>query len=311
MPPPWSRMAVPTDAQLLGVWGRTSSAAYAVGWNGTALAFDGERWRAETTTATVPLTEVAGAPEDPAVTFAVGWGGTILARTEAGVWAPAPRTSTTSADLFGVHLSAADLGFAVGDAGTVLVWDGLTWADADFAVTSELSGQLVRPRTALAGVFSANGRDWVVTGAGGASYRTPNRGASFEALDTRESVPLRGVWGPNAGTVYAVGLEGLVLRLTNRWRRDGDALPTRFLFGVWGRDGSDVTVVGWGGTTLRRFGGDWFVERSGSEVDLRDVWVDAPTGRAFAVGARGTILTRTSTISPLDYDPPPEADDEP
>lgn len=294
LPPDWELQATPGEVQLLGVWGRTSTDAFAVGWDGAVLRYDGA-WRRETSTATVPLTDVGGSLEPEGPIFAVGWGGTIVMRDAEGRWAPAPKTSTTTADLFGLHLSAPDLGYAVGDSGTVLRWDGLTWSDAAFFVTSELSGQPVAPRTALAGVYSADGRRWYFSGAGGGSFRSTDGGQTFEALDTRESVPLRGVWGPSGGSIYTVGLEGVVLRFDNRWRRENPNGSTRFLFGVWGASGSDVTVVGWSGTALRRFGGQWFTERTGTTVDLRDVWVDAETSRAFAVGARGTILTRTST----------------
>ncbi len=288
-------MPSPSEGQLLGVHGRTSTEAFAVGWDGLAIRFDGRAWSLETTTATVPLTDVAAAPEPSGPVFAVGWGGTVLIRDD-GQWIPAPRTSSTTADLFGVHLVAADDGLAVGDRGTVLAWDGMAWRDVDFQVESELSGELVRPRTTLAGVWSADGRRWYLTGAGGASFRSQNRLARFEALDTRESVPLRGVWG-TGGAVYAVGLEGIVLRFDNRWRRTENPLPDAFLFGIGGQSEADLTVVGWRGTIGRRVGGEWRLESAERQVDLRDLWVDPETGAAFAVGARGTILTRTSTSS--------------
>ena len=302
-PPDWRAMAVPTSAQLLGVWGRDAAEAYAVGWEGTVLRWDGQVWIEETTPTSEPLTEVSGVPTDPdnpavgGPVFAVGWSGTLLVRENDGVWRDVPQTTTSTVDLLGVHIAAPDQGLAVGDQGTVLAWDGEVWSEVDFAVPSEFSGELVRPRTALFGVRSAQGDRWVISGAGGASYRSSGGTARFESLDTRESLPLRGVWGPARGTVYTVGLQGVVLRLTNQWRRDGDGLPDAFLFGVWGQDESDVTVVGWGGTILRRQDGGWQEETVERDVDLRDVWVDAATGRAFAVGARGTILTRTATVS--------------
>lgn len=299
--PDWAAMDVPTTAQLLGVWGRSASEVYAVGWNGTVLRYDGARWARETTTATVPLTDVAGAlldPDDPlapAPVFAVGWSGTILVREASGTWTEAPRTSTATEVLFGVHLSGPELGLAVGDRGRVLRWEGQLWSDLDFAVPSELSGTLIRPRTTLVGVYSANGRRWVLTGAGGASFASTDGPEGFTSVDTLEEVALRGAWGPGPGTTYTVGLEGVVLRLTNRWRRERFEFPDTFFFGVWGRGEEDLTVVGWGGQIVRRLDGEWRSERSGSGVDLRDVWVDAETGAAFAVGAGGTILTRTST----------------
>lgn len=301
--PDWSPMPVPTEVQLLGVWGRTSSEAYAVGWDGTILRWDGFSWGLESTAeVNVPLTDVAGTlldpdqPEAPTITVAVGWDGTVLSRNQDGTWSPAPQTVTTTASLSAVHLAAPDRGLAVGDAGTVLAWDGVAWTPADFAVPSEATQGLIRPTTALAGTWSEDGNRWVISGAGGASYRSAGVVSSFEILDTRESIPFRGVWGSGAA-IYTVGLEGVVLRLTNRWRRDSDGLPDVFMFGIWGRNDADITAVGWRGTIARRIDGEWQVEASGTEVDLRDVWVDAETGFALAVGPRGTILTRTSSVT--------------
>lgn len=305
--PDWAPMTVPTPAPLLGIWGRSATEIYAVGWDGTALRYDGLTWTLETTTATVPLVDVSGAPLDPedplspTRVLAVGWSGTLLERGADGVWVDAPRTATTGRDLAALHVVDAETALTVGDAGTILEWDGAAWAPVTFEIESELSGALVEPRTALAGVWSANGQRWMISAAGGQTYRSAGGTSSFAAVDSRESLPFRGVWGTSNGSVYTVGLEGVVLRYTNRWRRESAGLPDQFLFGVWGRSESDLTVVGWGGTIARRLDGEWMREDSGSEVDLRDVWVDAETGAAFAVGARGTILTRTSTagLDPL------------
>ena len=300
----WIPMTVPTQAQLLGVWGRTSTEAYAVGWDGTILRWDGLEWRLETSSTTVPLTDVSGVGVDPDTgegpggpIFATGWNGAILRRNPDGTWTGAPKTTTTSADLAGIHLTGPDEGLAVGDTGTIVEWDGTTWIDVDFLVPSEFSGELIPPRTALAGVWSERGNRWYITGAGGSSFRSSNGTRSFQLLDTLESIPLRGVWGPSRNEVFTVGLEGIVLRFTNRWRRDGSDLPDTFMFGIWGQHGDDITAVGWNGTIARRREDTWTVERSGTSIDLRDVWVDAQTGFAIAVGARGTILTRTASAT--------------
>src|SRR5438552_1656293 len=75
---------VPTKEDLFGVYGHSDTDVWAVGWNGTILHYDGIAWSKETTTSTVPLTDVHGyfseAPNSTNPIFAVGWHGTILQR---------------------------------------------------------------------------------------------------------------------------------------------------------------------------------------------------------------------------------------
>ena len=308
-PPVWVvEPGIPTNQDLFAVWGRGLEDVYAVGWNGTVLHYDGLAWRVEATTSTVPLTAVHGRPFAPDAlptdpippTVAVGWGGTVLERGQDGAWSPATTTSTNTEDLFGVSLGADDSGLAVGDRGRVLGWDGTAWVTVPFTVPGEFSGLPIAPKGTLKGVWSGNGRRYYFTGSGGASYRSAGGFASFEALDTRVSDPLRGIWGAANDDVYAVGLDTLILRYSGRWRRltdnGADALPSAFLFGVWGTSAADITAVGWGGTAVRRIDGEWFEEETGTETDLRGVWVDPQSCIAFAVGASGLVLRRTPVI---------------
>lgn len=309
-PPVWTiELGVPTNQDLLAIWGRSVDDVYAVGWNGTVVHYDGVNWRLETTTSTQPLTAVHGRPRaedalptdpDPPV-MAVGWNGTLLARGPDGSWAPAPSTSTRTEDLFGISLGADDSGLAVGDRGHVLGWDGMEWTALPFTVPGEFSGEPIAPKGVLKGVWSANGRRYYITGSGGAAYRSASGYDRFEALDTRISDPLRGVWGTGNSNVYAVGLDSLIMRFSGQWRRvqnnGADTLPRTFLFGVSGQSEADITAVGWKGIAVRLVDGAWISESTGVQNDLRSVWVDPETGVAFAVGSTGRVIRRT---------PPPE-----
>lgn len=311
--PVWIIEDVPTDEDLLGVWGRSADDVFAVGWNGTVLHYDGVTWTAETTSSTVPLTAVHGLapppvtdPPDPnpppsGPIFAVGWGGTILERIDEQWIAVAP-TSTHTEDLFDVFIGADDTGLAVGDSGRAIAWDGTTWAKISMLVPGEFSGALIEPKSTLQAVWSGNGRRYYIAGSGGAAFRSSGGLVNFELLDTRVSEPLRDLWGPSTNDVFAVGLGSLILRYGGQWRRvrdDGaEELPSTFLFGVSGTGGDDVTVVGWKGIAARYDGEAWVVEPTGTNKDLRGVWVDPETGAAFAVGASGLVLRRNP--------PPPE-----
>ena len=302
-----------TAVGLLSVWGRSVRNleedidvldVWAVGFEGTVFHYDGQLWRRETTTSTQPLTAVHGRPfpgdyrpgePEPAV-FAVGWRGTILERRPDRSWGPATTSTVVAEDLFDVHVGADAHAVAVGDGGRVVAWDGTTWATVPFRVPGEFSGEPIEPKTVLKGVWSNDGDRYYLAGSGGASYRSTGGTAAFEALDTRVSEPLRGIWGTGDNDVYVVGLSALIMRFSGTWRRvqdDGaDALPRVFFFGIDGVGQNDVTVAGWQGVIARFVGGRWMVERTDVDTDLRGVWLARDRELGFAVGASGTVLRR-------------------
>ncbi len=325
----WSEETVPVDTQYLSVWGRSESDVWAVGWDQTIIHFDGQEWSEEvvertlpqSSTVTPPLTSVYGtalpnnAPTDdptfdPGPVFAVGWEGTILQRGADAVWRDAPRpanTATVTDDLFGVFVHDEENAMAVGDTGRMWLWDGVEWRKPRFRVPGEFSGEFIEPRGKLHAVWSRNGDTYFVVGSGGAAYRSNGSPTEFVSTDTRFAAPLRGVWGTGNENVYSVGLDSIILRFTNQWRRvqnqDADEVPTTFLFGIHGRRGRDFLVVGWQGIALH-YDGRWRAEDTRVTTDLRGVWM-APlfpadpedpesrlVDRSFAVGASGTVLRR-------------------
>lgn len=301
---------IPTDEDLLAVWGRAADDVWAVGWAGTIIHYDGLAWTLEASTATVPLTAIHGLPlpempdpaDPPPPVFVTGWQGHLLSRAADGSWSRVG-PSTVAEDLFGIHVADDDSALAVGDSGRLMVWDGMDWIARPLAVPGEFSGEIIEPKGTLKGVWSRNGNRYYISGSGGAAYRSNNGLASYEAIDTRISAPLRGLWGTGNNNVYAVGLEGLILRFSGEWRvirnNGADELPKAFLFGIDGAAGDDITIVGWRGVVARFLDGQWTEEDSMVETDLRDVWVDQETGVAYAVGASGTVIRR-------DPPPPPE-----
>lgn len=312
--PTWLTVeGVPTQAQLLSIWGRDANEVWAVGWDGTIVHYNGETWSLETTTATVPLTGVSGlplpsnlGPDDPRpepVVFAVGWEGTILVRQPGGTWVDAPRSMAFGDDLFGVTVADDTLGLAVGDEGRLVAWDGITWTPQPLQTPGEFSGDIIEPKGTLQRVWTGNGNRFYITGSGGAAYRSNNGLETFELIDTRISDPLRGVWGTGNNNVYAVGLDGLILRFNGQWRRvtdnGADELPSVFLFGIGGTAGNDIAVVGWQGTIAEFDGRRWTLAITDTSVDLRDVWVATTTTAAYAVGASGTVLQKDFSVEEI------------
>jgi len=334
----WFEEDVPTDSQYMSVWGRSHENVWAVGWDQTIIHYDGRSWRQEpiettrSSTVSLPITSVHGTPIppdapvddptfDPGPVFAVGWEGLILQRDVDGIWREAPKaagTATITEDLFGVFVHGPENAMAVGDTGTIWTWDGIEWSRPRFRVPGEFSGDLIEPRGKLHAVWTRNGNRYYVVGSGGAAYRSTGEPTDFDAIDTRFSEPLRGVWGTANDNVYTVGLDSLILRFTNQWRRIRDNgaedVPTTFLFGIHGRRGNDFMVVGWRGIALH-FDGRWNVENTFADADLRSVWMaprvpafpEDPASPdldvAFAVGTSGTVLRRELPL-PEDYEPP-------
>lgn len=103
--------------------------AYAVGTDGTVLAYDGSRWTNESPArlsggGAEDLESVSGVVdgEGNETVLAVGEGGVVLQRVD-GAWTLLP--SPVTEHLFGVWVRRDDDAFIVGDSGTVLRWDGV------------------------------------------------------------------------------------------------------------------------------------------------------------------------------------------
>ena len=203
----WGVQYAPTHATLNDVWGAAPDDLRAVGEGGTLLRFDGTAWSQVAVPTTSSLRTVARAPDgtwvaagdwvllqddgtgwhaDPAYTWGywndaasdgerlwlVGDYGRILAREGGawidqgapwvrwnGVWAPSPgeafavgeagsilhfdgvswgpMDSGTTADLYAVSGSGSDDVVAVGDAGTVLRYDGVAWTRVDLGAAAQ------------------------------------------------------------------------------------------------------------------------------------------------------------------------------
>ncbi len=304
---------VPTKEDLISIWGYDQNDIFAVGFNGTVLHYDGLAWSIESVSSTVPLTSVHGLdkdifaepPKPIGPTFAVGWDGTVLMRDHATkTWIDAAPSSTVTEDLFGVRVGSMNNAIAVGDNGRILGWNGRAWRIVRFRVPGEFSGQLIEPKTSLKSVWGQNGDTYYISGSAGSAYRSSGGFASFVSIDTRQSAPLRGIWGENDGNVFAVGLESLILNYQGEWRRIRDNgaedLPNVFFFGIDGLDSGDITIVGWRGTAVRYQSGTWFVEGTTVDADLRSVWIDPETNVAWAVGASGTVIKRPVPPSQAD-----------
>ncbi|MBN1774630.1 MAG: DUF4215 domain-containing protein [Deltaproteobacteria bacterium] len=213
--------------------------------------------------------------------------------TDEGTWCPVAGLPTTQ-DLFAVRGSGAGDVWVVGNAGTILHWDGTAW--------SSVSGGGSR---VLRSVFAASpAAAWAV---GDAGAILAWNGTTWSA----ESAPagtgnLRGVWGFSAAEVWAVGDGGRILRRTaGGWASVGGG-TTLDLGGVWGAAANDVfacaghkTYTRWNGTawssgTLGDGNFDAYAI-AGSSAD--SIWTVGSVGasRHWAGSGWSTVVTGVTT----------------
>ncbi|MBI5487551.1 MAG: DUF4215 domain-containing protein [Deltaproteobacteria bacterium] len=200
-------------------------------------------------------------------------------------WDGAAWTSTTSGTraLRGVWAAGASDAWAVGDAATIFSWDGSGWS-------AESAGGAVAN---LFGVWGSSTDDiWAVGRGGAVLHRTAGAWATVPSGSTRD---LRGVWGSSASDVFAVGFHGVARRWEGSTWAASATGSNDDLYAVTGSGASDAWAVGLDGTVLRWNGTRWTASSSGSTALLRGVWA-ATAGAAWTVGGSGVILVWDGSV---------------
>jgi hypothetical protein len=172
-------------------------------------------------------------------------------------------------------ISATDV-FAVGDAGTILHYDGTDWSAMSSGTTASLNG-----------VWGSSAADVFAIGDDGTILHYD--GTSWSAMTSNTAWTLFGVWGSSASDVFAVGGSGTIVHYDGTSWSDITSGTTEWLFGVWGSSSTNVFAVGTGGAILHYDGTDWSIMSSGTMDYLNSVWGSSATD-VFAVGDGGTIL---------------------
>jgi hypothetical protein len=103
---------------------------------------------------------------------------------------------------------------------------------------------------------------------------------------------LHDVWGSSGSDVFVVGDGGTILHYNGNTWSTMTSGTTNWLSGVWGSSGSDVFAVG-GSTILHYDGINWSSMSSGANY-LLDVW-GSSSSDVFAVG--GMVKYCTMTVS--------------
>jgi hypothetical protein len=307
----WTAETPFVAADFYDVGGTGPNDVWIVGTDGLIFHNDGGGWTAPTSLTTEELVDVHGTSDDDV--WAVGARGTLLHRDENGwslvpnpigvdlyaVWAAGPNdvwisaydqhiyhydgetfeeryTSIVQSTFFGL---APDRIWSSGG-GEIHFFDGQSWAPVE------------KPFPSSGDIWTASANElWVSQGSVG--YYHLQDGVWTEVGSPRIGL----LWGAGPNDLYSCydypgnsfirwnGEEwqslGGSVRVSNPQKMHGNATDNLWIVGLAGQ------TYNWDGTTLTKL-----TENSQGELDasLYGVWV-SPTGRVYAVGASGTILT--------------------
>ena len=191
----WTVESVGTE-NLRGVAIRHASDAWVVGDGGSVRRFDGAAWQEITVPATVDLNDISFT--DTLEGWIVGDGGLILHRSAAGEsWqVVASGTSQNLAAVFAINDSNA---LAVGDAGTLLDWDGSSWTETVGVTSADLLDVGGFPYSVA----------WAI-GRGGAFFE--RKYGQWQERVSPQPVDLWKITGDPHGGAVAVGDNGTIVR---------------------------------------------------------------------------------------------------
>lgn len=282
----WTRVYVPTGADLRGVWGSSSHNVWIVGDRGTILHWTGTVW----TSVTSPVRnaffrDVWGSSEHDV--WAVGLdpiGNLLIIHYDGRAWTRVPIAPTRYAPRAVFGTSANDVWIVGGPleyAGdSMLHWDGVRWStlrtggaptrflDIGGTGPNDLwivalddtlvhwNGMFQRVAATLPvavasfeiGLWARGPEDFWVTGDAGVIHHYVS--GTWTSVDTGTDNLLRNLWGLNTGTLWAVGNRGTIVRYDGtNWSVLEDITP-RALLSVWAASATDAWAVGEGGTAL-------------------------------------------------------------
>jgi hypothetical protein len=195
--------------------------------------------------------------------------------------------------------SSTDI-WAVGDAGTIVHWDGAAWSPYDFGLFGKPTGNFY-------GVWGNAPDDIWAVGSFGLIHHYD--GTRWTSVSSSTPLDLYGVWGISRSEVYAVGLsptpgtaQGTFLRYNGSGWSSITTAGVDTFNAVWADNSSDSTLVyacGDNGLLVRYDPSKspaWAAIISNTGVNLNGIWGTRSTVKGsfnntvFAVGGSGTIL---------------------
>lgn len=180
------------------------------------------------------------------------------------------------AALYGLWGASRDRIWGIGDAGTMMLGDGISWTPVP-SVTHK----------ALRGVWGSSDSDvWAVGEAGTLLHFD---GIRWTEQSRATASWLLSIWGSASNDAWTVGDDGTALHFDGRvWTQVSTGVQVS-LRGVWGSGPQDVWAVGDGGTVVRWNGISWQRISTGTAATLHAVF-GIGSQSIWVVGDLGTVL---------------------
>jgi hypothetical protein len=278
---------------------------YSCTWNSTGVTNDSSH------TFTAVAYDVAGNVSDPSSSTATvhntvlpgTWRSVASPTTKnlKGIWAAAPDnvyavgeagtiirwngsswstvTPITSANLNAIWGSNPNNIWVAGDTGTILHWDGMTWSMAASSTSRNLTS-----------VWGSDASNVLMTGGGGAGAGSIIWWAgSYWSVVPYVYDSFLSMTGFNQTDVWAVGYGGIIRHWSGVAWVSSASGTTRALYSVWGSSSNNIWVVGDAGTILNWNGSNWSAVASGVDFSILSVNGSGPNDVWFLVGG-GTML---------------------
>ena len=212
-------------------------------------------------------------------------------------------SSPVTETLRGVWIEGLNIGFAVGNAGTIIKYDGDKWV----SMTSPTATRLNKVNTDTLGVIAPNTiGGWAVGSSGVIVYY--DTGTEAWVLDAQSGIitaeNINGILIYDVNTdVFAVGDNGTILYWDGTSWTALASGTTETLLGITYDDNGDLWVCGTNGLLLKSTDWvTWTAIASGVTKRLNYIWFTASRDIGYAVGADGIILSiipSTNTVSAI------------
>lgn len=203
-----------------------------------------------------------------------------------------PLSSGRTNQLRAVHAVDATHGWAVGLTGTLLMWNGTYWSQV------VLTGN----PPSFYGVYTVSATDAWAVGTGGAVWRW--NGAVWAAQTSGTGATLRAVWAAAANKVYVVGDGGVALLWDGTAFNQVGAGNGINLWAVTGSGPTDVWAAGENGVVLRSTGGTFTAVAGGigTTATVGGIFATAPNNVWFAADTNmfrydGAAYTKYTTAA--------------
>jgi photosystem II stability/assembly factor-like uncharacterized protein len=282
----WATMDSGVTEPLKGIWGFSVSEVFVVGSGGTILQIKGSDWDKMESGTNKSLQGVWGSSSTNV--FAVGDDGTIL-KYNGSAWSPKSGGSGTDEHLNGIWGSSPSDIFVVGENGTILHCD-----------ESSCTKEYISENFSFNGIWGSSATDVFAVGGNGMIYHYDGR--DWYKMESGTTKNLQGVWGSSADNVFVVGsdMDNILHYYGNDWSEM--AVTKRDYYAVGGN--SSIYVVAYNGKISKYSSGTWLEEDvpAGITSNFYGIWVSSEDD-AFVVGSNGTILIKSTAISPVNTPP--------